>query len=64
MLLMKSRTRVTVDSEDVLGARCVTLRQGEMMVITRDHNIYYLPCGDMCISTCLDQAEEMPSYEV
>lgn len=38
--------------------------QGELMVITEDYNIYEFPCGDLCASTCLDQAEEQPSYEV
>lgn len=34
------------------------------MVIDQDYNIYHLPCGDMCASTCLDQSDQQPTYEV
>lgn len=30
----------------------------------RKGEIFHLPCGDMCASTCLDQSEDMPSMEV
>ncbi|CAM9548065.1 unnamed protein product [Ectocarpus sp. 6 AP-2014] len=36
---------------------------GELMVIDQDYNIYQLPCGDMCASTCLDQSDQQPTYE-
>lgn len=44
------------------GARYDT--QGELMLITQDYNIYQMPCGDFCASTCLDQAEAVPTVEV
>lgn len=34
------------------------------MLITDDYKIYEMPCGDLCATTCLDQAAEIPSYEV
>lgn len=40
------------------------VQQGELMMITTDYTIYHLPCGDLCASTCLDQAEDLPTYEV
>lgn len=42
------------------------LYQGEIMMITTDYSIYHMPCGDLCVtaSTCLAQAEDMPTYEV
>jgi len=40
------------------------VQQGELMMITKDYTIYHLPCGDLCASTCLDQAEDLPTYEV
>lgn len=30
----------------------------------REEEIFYLPCGDMCSTTCLDQNEEQPSIQV
>ena len=33
-------------------------------MITGEYNIYHLPCGDFCSSTCLDQAEGVPEIEV
>lgn len=39
-------------------------RQGELFFITRDYNIFHMPCGDLCAETCLDQAEELPLFEV
>lgn len=30
----------------------------------RVNDIYYLPCGDMCGGTCLDESEQQPSIEV
>lgn len=34
------------------------------MIVGRNHYTYYLPCGDLCESTCLDQADIQPVYEV
>lgn len=34
------------------------------MLISQDYQIYHLPCGDFCATTCLDQAEAVPTYEV
>lgn len=53
----------------VFAARCVDFSashegQGELMLLTGDYNIYHMPCGDLCTTTCLDQAEEVPAYEV
>ncbi|CAM9509059.1 unnamed protein product [Ectocarpus sp. 4 AP-2014] len=36
---------------------------GEIMLLDLQHNIYYMPCGDLCLTTCLDQAEDQPTYE-
>lgn len=44
--------------------RPVCLRQGELIMIGSDFKIYHLPCGDLCESTCLDQAEIPPAFEV
>lgn len=30
----------------------------------RSNGVFYLPCGDLCSSTCLEQAEEEPTIEV
>lgn len=38
--------------------------QGELYVVADDGKIYALPCGDLCSGTCLDQADELPTYEV
>ncbi len=41
------------------------MQQGELMIIGRSTNtVYYLPCGDLCASTCLEQADDMPTYLV
>ncbi|CAN0382047.1 unnamed protein product [Pylaiella littoralis] len=34
---------------------------GELMLITQNHEIYYMPCGDLCASTCLEQAAVQPT---
>ena len=34
------------------------------MLITKDYNIYHMPCGDLCATSCLPEAEEMPTTEV
>lgn len=34
------------------------------MLLDLQHNIYYMPCGDLCATTCLEQAEDQPTYEV
>eukprot|EP00903_Cladosiphon_okamuranus_P008193 g7889.t1 len=36
---------------------------GEILLITSEQDIFYLPCGDLCSSTCLDQAEQQPDVE-
>ncbi|CAM9759383.1 unnamed protein product [Scytosiphon promiscuus] len=36
---------------------------GELMVISSDYNIYHLPCGDLCGTTCLEQLAVEPTYE-
>ncbi|CAM9453682.1 unnamed protein product [Scytosiphon promiscuus] len=36
---------------------------GELYLIDRVREIFYLPCGDMCSTTCLVQNEEQPSIE-
>ncbi|CAN0441744.1 unnamed protein product [Pylaiella littoralis] len=36
---------------------------GELMMITKDYNIYHLPCGDLCVSSCLDQDEVSPTFK-
>ncbi|CAM9199998.1 unnamed protein product [Ectocarpus sp. 12 AP-2014] len=36
---------------------------GEIMLLDLQHNIYYMPCGDLCATTCLDQTEDQPTYE-
>eukprot|EP00903_Cladosiphon_okamuranus_P010019 g9501.t1 len=36
---------------------------GELYLITGNNQIYYLPCGDLCSSTCLEQNEQQPSIE-
>lgn len=33
-------------------------------MLDNSHNMYYMPCGDLCATTCLDQAENQPTYEV
>ncbi|CAN0058502.1 unnamed protein product [Scytosiphon promiscuus] len=40
-------------------------KDGELLLVSRDYNIYQMPCGDLCSSTCLDQvsAADQPSYE-
>lgn len=38
--------------------------QGEIMIITKDYNIYHMPCGDLCATSCLPEAEEVPTTEV
>lgn len=50
----------------LLFLRCpYRLQQGEIMMITKTHNIYHMPCGDLCESTtCLAQADSEPSYQV
>eukprot|EP00752_Nemacystus_decipiens_P013406 g11871.t1 len=35
---------------------------GELYLVTLDQ-IYHLPCGDLCASTCLEQSEQQPSIE-
>lgn len=42
----------------------VSLRQGEMYVITEDRLPYHLPCGELCSTTCLDLASPVPTFEV
>ncbi|CAM9894089.1 unnamed protein product [Pylaiella littoralis] len=34
---------------------------GELMLITQNHEVYHMPCGDLCATTCLEQAEEQPT---
>ncbi|CAB1106279.1 unnamed protein product [Ectocarpus sp. CCAP 1310/34] len=34
------------------------------MLLDLQHNIYYMPCGDLCATTCLEQTEDQPTYEV
>ncbi|CBJ28221.1 conserved unknown protein [Ectocarpus siliculosus] len=36
---------------------------GEIMLLDYQHNMYHMPCGDLCATTCLDQAEDQPTYE-
>ncbi|CAM9211348.1 unnamed protein product, partial [Sphacelaria rigidula] len=36
---------------------------GELYAITNDAQIYPLPCGDLCASSCVEQADETPSFE-
>eukprot|EP00903_Cladosiphon_okamuranus_P008203 g7898.t1 len=36
---------------------------GEMMVIDQAYDIYHLPCGDLCDSTCLDKSENLPTFQ-
>eukprot|EP00904_Undaria_pinnatifida_P003870 jgi/Undpi1/13484/HiC_scaffold_8.g03143.m1 len=44
---------------------------GEIMMITKTHSLYHMPCGDLCASTstgsppttCLGQSESQPSYQ-
>ncbi|CAN0031064.1 unnamed protein product [Scytosiphon promiscuus] len=36
---------------------------GELYLIDRQWEIFYLPCGDLCSGTCLDQNDEQPSIE-
>ncbi|CAM9766583.1 unnamed protein product [Scytosiphon promiscuus] len=38
-------------------------QQGELMFVTRMGSIYHLPCGDLCSSTCLAQADKQPTIE-
>ena len=38
--------------------------QGEIMMITRNYQIYHMPCGDLCASTCLTQSEDNVEVEV
>lgn len=38
--------------------------QGEQYVIGQDRIPYLLPCGDLCATTCLDQALLQPTYSV
>lgn len=34
------------------------------MFIDKSYNIYHMPCGDLCATTCLEQVEEQPTYTV
>ncbi|CAM9680684.1 unnamed protein product [Pylaiella littoralis] len=34
---------------------------GELMLITQNHEVYHMPCGDLCASTCLEQAAVQPT---
>ncbi|CAM9310804.1 unnamed protein product [Pylaiella littoralis] len=34
---------------------------GEIMLISRNGRAYHMPCGDLCASTCLEQADVQPS---
>ncbi|CAM9715370.1 unnamed protein product, partial [Ectocarpus fasciculatus] len=36
---------------------------GEIMLLDFQHDIYHMPCGDLCATTCLEQAEDQPTYE-
>ncbi|CBJ28225.1 glucose sorbosone dehydrogenase [Ectocarpus siliculosus] len=36
---------------------------GEIVLLDYNHDIYHMPCGDLCVTTCLDQAEDQPAYE-
>eukprot|EP00903_Cladosiphon_okamuranus_P010393 g9831.t1 len=36
---------------------------GELMIIDGSYNIYHMPCGDLCATTCLDQSETLPVFE-
>ncbi|CAM9165509.1 unnamed protein product [Scytosiphon promiscuus] len=35
---------------------------GELMFIDQSYNIYHMPCGDLCATTCLEQVEAQPTY--
>ncbi|CBJ28224.1 glucose sorbosone dehydrogenase [Ectocarpus siliculosus] len=37
---------------------------GEIMLLDYNHNIYPMPCGNLCATICLDQAEDLPAYEI
>eukprot|EP00752_Nemacystus_decipiens_P007896 g7055.t1 len=48
-------------------ARVISMTEdenGEILLVTSEQDIFYLPCGDLCSSTCLEQAEEQPTIEV
>lgn len=36
---------------------------GELYVVTQDERIFALPCGELCMSFCLEQADSIPTYE-
>ncbi|CAN0318172.1 unnamed protein product, partial [Ectocarpus sp. 12 AP-2014] len=36
---------------------------GEIMMLDYQHRMYHMPCGDLCATTCLEQAEDQPTYE-
>lgn len=34
--------------------------QHELVIVTKNHNIYHLPCGDLCEKTCLAPVDYPP----
>lgn len=38
--------------------------QGELYAIGNSWKIYRVPCGDLCATTCLEQADAQPTYAV
>lgn len=34
------------------------------MFIDENYDIYHMPCGDLCATTCLEQTENQPTYTV
>lgn len=41
---------------------CLSVSQGEVYVVEYKGDIYHLPCGDLCASTCLGEGAP-PTYE-
>eukprot|EP00752_Nemacystus_decipiens_P002009 g1929.t1 len=39
------------------------LNDGEILLINRDFNVFNLPCGDLCVPTCLDPSDNAPMFE-
>ena len=48
----------------VLVSLSLTGHQGELMLLTSNYQIYHMPCGDLCATTCLEQSDDNVEVKV
>ena len=47
-----------------LSRSLATGNQGELMLLTSNYQIYHMPCGDLCATTCLEQSDDNVEVKV